>query len=259
MKSCAGWPRTYHRQTGRENSSPLWCVKWLRPVPESGCWLIGVDHAVGAGGARHGECDALPTTELRCAQRHCSRVQHWGSPHASYFGCPFHHFRFVNDLFRDNGLRHFFYFRRRCRGFRFTRRFLFLAELTLALGVRSRVGSGASGSGNGVGKGIDSTTAVGADATVGTVSCCTLAVSCALSSTLTSCCVFAFAPTSEIVIPSTGTAISAPTTPRMIFGCFARTSGLKRPLMQEIAFWLHGRLNAHVDPPVPQYFLQQFF
>ena len=31
--------------------------------------LVAVDHAVGAGGARHGESDVRVTAELGCAQR----------------------------------------------------------------------------------------------------------------------------------------------------------------------------------------------
>jgi len=129
-------------------------------------------------------------------------------------------------------------------------------------GELSRDGSGASGSGNGDCAGCDSTTPA---ATVGTVSCCALTSFCALSSILTSCTltscmltscgVFAFTPTSEIVMPSTGTAISAPTTTRMILGCFARTSEFMHSLTQDHVFWLHGRLDEHVDPPGDARFL----
>ncbi len=107
-------------------------------------------------------------------------------------------------------------------------------------------GSGASGSGRGDCAGLGSAISVGefvlageatgvdTFATAPMASCCALVFCCALGS----CCVFALTLTNEIVIPSRGTAIAAPTAPKMIFGCFARASELMRPLTQEIASWL---------------------
>ncbi len=97
-------------------------------------------------------------------------------------------------------------------------------------------GSGASGSGSGDCAGLGATTSAGlfvitGEATgVDTFATAPVASCCALKF----CCVFALTLTNEIVIPSTGIAIAAPTAPRMILGCFARARELMHPLTQEI-------------------------